>query len=130
MSMNISPVIAICYDFDGTLSPGNMQEHGFLQELGMEPEEFWLKCEDFCRRRRVDRVLGYMRFMRDVTSWSPVVKIRLASAAGLRLQSPDLMLPLTFTPTGKVSCSACTLPARIFPAFPVFTSASWAWILV
>ncbi len=61
--MNISPVIAICYDFDGTLSPGNMQEHGFLQELGMEPEEFWLKCEDFCRRRRVDRVLGYMRFM-------------------------------------------------------------------
>ena len=63
MSMNISPVIAICYDFDGTLSPGNMQEHGFLQELGMEPEEFWLKCEDFCRRRRVDRVLGYMRFM-------------------------------------------------------------------
>ena len=61
--MNISPVIAICYDFDGTLRPGNMQEHGFLQELGMEPEEFWLKCEDFCRRRRVDRVLGYMRFM-------------------------------------------------------------------
>jgi len=31
---NKKPVIAICYDFDGTLSPGNMQEYGFFSGLG------------------------------------------------------------------------------------------------
>ena len=61
---------------------------------------------------------------------SPAVKMTFMSAAGLRLQSPALKELLTFTPTGKSSCSACTLPTRIFPAFPVFTSASLAWILV
>jgi hypothetical protein len=29
-----NPIIAICYAFDGTLSPGNMQEYGFLPGLG------------------------------------------------------------------------------------------------
>ena len=24
------PVVAIAYDFDGTLSPGNIQEHSFI----------------------------------------------------------------------------------------------------
>jgi hypothetical protein len=32
--------VAICYDFDGTLSPTNRQENGFLLALGIQPEEF------------------------------------------------------------------------------------------
>ncbi len=32
--------IAIAYDFDGTLAPGNMQEHDFLPSLGIKPAQF------------------------------------------------------------------------------------------
>lgn len=34
-------VLAICYDFDKTLSPDDMQAQGFIQSLGREVEEFW-----------------------------------------------------------------------------------------
>lgn len=28
------PIVALIYDFDGTLPPGNMQELGFIQAIG------------------------------------------------------------------------------------------------
>ena len=32
----------VCLDFDGTLAPGNMQDHVFIpDELGMDRAEFW-----------------------------------------------------------------------------------------
>lgn len=34
------PVVALIYDFDGTLSPGNMQEFGFIQATGKTKETF------------------------------------------------------------------------------------------
>jgi hypothetical protein len=33
--------MAIAYDFDGTLSPGNMQEYDLIPALGLRPKEFW-----------------------------------------------------------------------------------------
>ena len=36
-------VVALVYDFDGTLSPGNMQEFGFIQAIGKKPDVFWEK---------------------------------------------------------------------------------------
>ena len=35
------PIVALIYDYDGTLSPGNMQEFGFIQAVGKTTEEFW-----------------------------------------------------------------------------------------
>ena len=35
--------VALVYDFDGTLSPGNMQEFGFVQAVGKDPTQFWEK---------------------------------------------------------------------------------------
>ena len=32
--------LAIAYDFDGTLAPGNMQEHSFIPELGIELKHY------------------------------------------------------------------------------------------
>lgn len=55
---------AIVYDFDGTLSPGSMQDHSFIPELGYEtPLEFWNEVKAECRRRDGDEVLTYMELM-------------------------------------------------------------------
>ena len=35
--------VALVYDFDGMLSPGNMQEFGFVQAIGKDPKDFWEK---------------------------------------------------------------------------------------
>ena len=43
------PVVALIYDFDGTLSPGNMQEFSFIKALGMTSEEFWRRSNELTR---------------------------------------------------------------------------------
>ena len=35
--------VALIYDFDGTLSPGNMQEYGFIQAADLDANTFWEK---------------------------------------------------------------------------------------
>lgn len=57
------PIIAICYDFDGTLSPGNMQEYDFFSSLGCRKEDFWQESSRFAREHHVDPILSYMRLM-------------------------------------------------------------------
>lgn len=39
MPMKLIPM-AIAYDFDGTLAPGNMQEYDFLTALNVRPKQF------------------------------------------------------------------------------------------
>lgn len=40
------PTVALIYDFDGTLVPGNMQEFGLLQAIGYpNPNDFWDLCD-------------------------------------------------------------------------------------
>ena len=55
--------IAICYDFDGTLAPGNMQEYGFIQTLNMTPAEFWEKSDALAQMHSADKNLAYMLTM-------------------------------------------------------------------
>lgn len=44
------PTVALVYDFDGTLAPGNMQEFGLLQALGYEnPADFWNLCDQIAK---------------------------------------------------------------------------------
>lgn len=57
------PVVAIAYDFDGTLTPGNMQEHSFLPDIGMRPREFWKLTQQLSRKHEADSVLTYMNLM-------------------------------------------------------------------
>ncbi len=44
------PTIALVYDFDGTLAPGNMQEFGLLQAIGYpNPSDFWNLCDQIAK---------------------------------------------------------------------------------
>lgn len=56
-------VVALAYDFDGTLSPGNMQEHSFLPDIGMSPREFWELADELTKKHEADSVLTYMNLM-------------------------------------------------------------------
>lgn len=59
------PVVAIVYDFDGTLSPGNMQEFGFIQAVGSTPAEFWSMSNQIAVGQDASNVLAYMKLMFD-----------------------------------------------------------------
>ena len=44
------PIVAMVYDFDGTLAPGNMQEFGMLEALGYDnPGDFWNLCDQIAK---------------------------------------------------------------------------------
>ncbi|RLB56503.1 MAG: haloacid dehalogenase-like hydrolase [Deltaproteobacteria bacterium] len=55
---------AVVYDFDGTLAPGNIQEHSLLPDyLGVAKDAFW---EEVYSRRRAgdaDQILVYMHLL-------------------------------------------------------------------
>lgn len=59
----LRPIFAIAYDFDGTLAPGNMQEHSFIPALGMKAEEFWNASNAEAVRQEGDPILLYMHKM-------------------------------------------------------------------
>ena len=59
------PQVALVYDFDGTLSPGNMQEFGFIQATGKTKEEFWEKNRKFAEGKDANGILTYMYLMLD-----------------------------------------------------------------
>ncbi|MGJ3231598.1 MAG: HAD family hydrolase [Oceanicaulis sp.] len=58
-----TPAIAIAYDFDGTLSPGSMQEHSFIPEIGEEKAAFWARVNGEAARLGADNILIYMHEM-------------------------------------------------------------------
>ena len=54
------PVLAICYDFDKTLSPDNMQAQGYIQDVGYDAEKFWEESNKLARKFQMDTNLAYM----------------------------------------------------------------------
>lgn len=57
------PTVALIYDFDGTLSPGNMQEFGFIQAIGKDNDEFWRKNRELSQNNDANGILCYMYLM-------------------------------------------------------------------
>lgn len=61
-----STVLAICYDFDKTLSPNDMQAQGFIQTCGYtgsEVKRFWAETNTLASENEMDSNLAYMYMM-------------------------------------------------------------------
>jgi hypothetical protein len=54
------PIFAIAYDFDGTLAPGNMQEHSFIPAAGKQAQQFWHDTNTAAEQQQGDPNLLYM----------------------------------------------------------------------
>lgn len=57
------PVVAICYDFDKTLSPDDMQAQGFIQSVGCDVDSFWKESNGRATDNDMDQNLAYMYTM-------------------------------------------------------------------
>ena len=55
--------VVLCYDFDGTLAAGNMQEYGFMKRLNVSPSDFWAKSDAMAAENSADKNLCYMKCM-------------------------------------------------------------------
>ncbi|MCM1187006.1 MAG: haloacid dehalogenase-like hydrolase [Lachnoclostridium sp.] len=58
------PVVAICYDFDKTLSPDDMQAQGFIQSVGYDVADFWTASNGLAMNNAMDQNLAYMYMMK------------------------------------------------------------------
>ena len=58
------PVLAICYDFDKTLSPDDMQAQGYIQSVGYEIPDFWTESNALAENNDMDQNLAYMYKMK------------------------------------------------------------------
>ena len=54
------PVLAICYDFDKTLSPDDMQAQGYIQSVGYNVNDFWIESNQLAEENDMDQNLAYM----------------------------------------------------------------------
>lgn len=59
------PVVAICYDFDKTLSPDDMQAQGYIQSVGRDVPEFWQESNSLAADNEMDQNLAYMLVMKE-----------------------------------------------------------------
>lgn len=61
--MKKEPILAICYDFDKTLSPDDMQAQGYIQSIKYEVAEFWKESNKLASDNDMDQNLAYMYMM-------------------------------------------------------------------
>ena len=54
------PVLAICYDFDKTLTPDDMQAQGYIQSVGYDVKRFWEETNELAHGHGMDANLAYM----------------------------------------------------------------------
>ncbi len=53
-------ILAICYDFDKTLTPDDMQAQGFIQSLEQNVDEFWNESNKLAEDNDMDQNLAWM----------------------------------------------------------------------
>jgi hypothetical protein len=73
-------ILALIYDFDGTLSPRPMQEYSFLPQIGEDPKAFWAEVGEVARREEADGLITYMHLM-----------YKKAKSRGVRIDRAELV---------------------------------------
>ncbi len=77
--MRKNSIIAIVYDFDGTLAQGNIQENSFIPDLGLTKEVFWNDVKDLAKQQEMDEILAYMYMLVSKATPNNNVKINRKS---------------------------------------------------
>lgn len=80
------PVLAICYDFDKTLSPNDMQAQGYIQSVGYDVGEFWDEANALARENDMDGNLAYMYKMVVEAEGSLILNRRALAEYGARVK--------------------------------------------
>jgi hypothetical protein len=73
-------MIALVYDFDGTLSPRPMQDYAFLPQIGEDAAAFWKESNRIARAEGADGLITYMHLL-----------YKKAKAKGVRIDRADLV---------------------------------------
>ena len=59
------PIVAICYDFDKTLSPKDMQNFELIPKLKCKIGPFWKEAGKLARENGMDKIIAYMKLIVD-----------------------------------------------------------------
>ena len=80
------PVIAICYDFDKTLTPDDMQAQGYIQSVGFDVPKFWEECSKLATANDMDQNLAYMYKMLDESQGKLILTRKTLEEYGVKVQ--------------------------------------------
>lgn len=80
------PVLAICYDFDKTLSPDDMQEQGYIQSVGYDIDAFWKKINELAETNNMDQISAYMLMMTQEAEGNLVLNKKALAEYGAKVQ--------------------------------------------
>lgn len=83
------PVIAICYDFDKTLTPDDMQAQGYIQDVGYDVQKFWEESNLLARMNDMDSNLAYMYKMVQEAEGQLVLKREALQEYGAKVSLYD-----------------------------------------
>jgi phosphoserine phosphatase len=79
------PVLAICYDFDKTLSPDDMQAQGLHPVGGIRRGDFWRESNELAENNEMDQNLAYMYKMVQEAEGNLIFKKKTLEEYGARV---------------------------------------------